>query len=479
MSSVATPLRAMGGLFEAPAPIHRPATAEELAAIFGEAQRRGARLTLVGGRRSFGEHFLPPEGAEAVDLAALQGSLEVLERDADGLWLRAPGSTTFAELFARFPDHLACHPPTGDRITLAGALSACAHDSAGYFADSVRALTLMTPDRGIHTCTRDASGLPGRLFAHLPGSFGALGAVLSMELRLRKIADNQRAEIRVLEKCGRRDLPRALAALEDAFHSGRYPVGHGAFFFGRGRSTVVLVDRLVVPPPGRAFPELPLANDALETNAYLQGIANRVPRVVQRLLPLGFRKGQRFHARLYPFTFFQRSFERAHELLSADKLVPRALRAVGVDPRLTVCHTTFAVAPEAAARFMDLYFDALDDAPEVAAAIENQDAVRLPRCAWPLHPLHALDDGGLLFSPSFSVRRGTPRDQRVRAFLAELARQAFDSLGVKVMLLKQAHLDDALLARMHAPWVEAVRALRREADPRRRLTSRLLERLGV
>src|SRR5258708_1052032 len=66
MTAETTVLRAMGGLYEANALLHCPGTPSELAELFAAAAERRVKLTLVGSQRSFGEHFLPPAGAEAV-----------------------------------------------------------------------------------------------------------------------------------------------------------------------------------------------------------------------------------------------------------------------------------------------------------------------------------------------------------------------------------------------------------------------------
>src|SRR4051812_16290661 len=133
-------LRAMGGLYEARAPLHRPATHAELARLFESARRRGVRLTLVGSQRSFGEHCLPPDGAEGVLTTAMRGPVRRLEHEAGGsLWVRVPASLTFAELCEQVPGYIPVHPPTGERISLAGALVACSHDAVGFLADDVRA----------------------------------------------------------------------------------------------------------------------------------------------------------------------------------------------------------------------------------------------------------------------------------------------------------------------------------------------------
>ncbi|REG35938.1 FAD/FMN-containing dehydrogenase [Archangium gephyra] len=479
MRTTTTDLRAMGGLYEATASVREPTTPEELAALFQDAVAQRRRLTLIGARRSFGEHFLPPGDAEGVSTARLSGTTRLLSTEADGgIWVRAPGSLTFEALHREYPHHLPHHPPTGDRISLAGALAACAHNAVGFFAEEVRAFRLMTPDGAVHECHAAAPGLAGELFRLVPGSFGALGVILELELRLFRVRERQRAEITVLEH-GPTQGYAALERLETLYRSGDYPLGRGLFFFGRRGKSVLLGDRIVVPEPHHKAAPLPLTDDATRRNIVAQGLANRVPGLVSPLQGLVLRQGRRFHAGLYGFTFFQRSYDRAYDYLASPEVLPRVLRALGIDPRLTVCHQTFAVPVERRQSFLDMYFDVFDAYPELEARLEQQDLIRLPECAWPLHAAHGMPGGAYLFSVSMSVRRGQSHEARARTFLGEVSRRAFEEQGVKVMLLKQAHCEPALLRRMHAPFIEALSALKQRVDPHRVLTSRMLDALGL
>jgi FAD/FMN-containing dehydrogenase len=479
MRTTTTDLRAMGGLYEATASVREPATPEELAALFQDAVARRRRLTLIGARRSFGEHFLPPGDADGVSTARLSGTTRLLSTEADGgIWVRAPGSMTFEALHREYPHHLPPHPPTGDRISLAGALAACAHNAVGFFAEEVRAFRMMTPDGAVHECHAAAPGIAGELFRLVPGSFGALGVILELELRLFRVRERQRAEITVLEHGPTRGYA-ALERLETLYHSGEYPLGRGLFFFGRRGKSVLLGDRIVVPEPHHEAAPLPLTDDATRRNIVAQGLANRVPGLVSPLQGLVLRRGRRFHAGLYGFTFFQRSYDRAYDYLASPAVLPRVLRALGVDPRLTVCHQTFAVPVERRQPFLDMYFDVFDAYPELEARLEQQDLIRLPECAWPLHAAHGMPGGAYLFSVSMSVRRGQSHEARARTFLGEVSRRAFEAHGVKVMLLKQAHCEPALLRRMHAPFIQTLSALKQRVDPHRVLTSRMLDALGL
>jgi hypothetical protein len=98
-----------------------------------------------------------------------------------------------------------------------------------------------------------------------------------------------------------------------------------------------------------------------------------------------------------------------------------ALRGLGVDPRLTVCHQTWCFPREQAHAFMRIYWDTMRRYPGVERRAEQQD--------------------------------------------------------LKVMLLKQSLCEDGLLREMHAPYVATLRHLKRQVDPHHLLTSKLLDRL--
>ena len=465
----------MGGLYEAQTLVHRPHDLASIQALFAQACRSGTRLTLSAARRSFGEHFLPPPGASAVDTRGLGGEVEVLDQgNAAGMVARVPAGFSFEALCAAVPSALPWHPPTGDRITLSGAVSACTHDSAGYFANAVQAIELLTPRGELIRCAPGAGGIGAQLFQLLPGSFGAFGWITHIELALRPVEPDAKVEIEVLES----GPAHYVDQLEQIYRNSQYPLGRGLFIYGWGRTAVLMGHRLVQGGLPR-LPSLPLTDEATVRNIVLHGIAHRLPAVVHRLLPHVLRKGRRFHAGLYGLSFFQRSYDRAFDWLSSGRWSSRALRAIGVDPRLSVCHQAFAVPPDRVHRFLRLYFEELGRHPQAVRRLEQQDLVRLPPCRWPLHGAHGLADGCYIFTPSFSIRRDRESHREVRRCLAKVSERAFRELGVKVLLLKQAHCDPALLRQMHAGFIEQVQEMRQQVDPARILSSRLFQALGI
>jgi FAD/FMN-containing dehydrogenase len=471
-------LLSIGGLYETTARIHRPASVDELAALFAQMRHSGKRITLIGARRSFGRHFLPPDGVDGLDTTVLGGTVTRLERTDDGLWVRVPGSHTFERLWVDLPDHLPRHPPTGDRITVAGALASCSHNTSGFFARDVRAFRLMTPDGSVFDCRPDSAGRAGALYRCVPGSFGALGVILDVELFLRRVRADERVEICVIERCPIAGL-RALDRLDHLHENGDYPLGLGIFFYGAFGPSVLLGDRSVGATPGSRTSVLPLVDDATRRNVVFQGLAHRAPSIAHRLQTLLLQKGKCFRATPYGFAYYQRSYERAYDILSGGSWWARALRHIGVDPRLTVCHQTFVIPIARARDFLAYYFEALRKTPRVVARLELQDAIRLPPGSWPLHGAYGMPGGCYLFSVSFSVKRDAACFADVQRFLGRVTREAFERFGVRVLLLKQTHCDAGVLRRMHASFLDDLESLRADVDPHRTLTSQLLEELGA
>lgn len=471
-------LRAAGGMSKAEAAVLYPRTFEQLAELFAKAGSAGQKLTLIGSQRSFGEHFLPTPGGRGVALAGLGGSVTVLEGTDRDVWVRVPGALSFEALCRALPGYVPFHPPTGDRISVGGALAACSHDAVDFLATDVRAFTLLAPNGRLYACARDKPGLEGELFATVPGSFGALGVIIEIELRLRRIRSGECAEIRVLERGPTRGYS-AVERLEECYRAQEYPLGRGLFFFGRRGPSVLLGDRIVVAEPGERARPLLLLDGRTERNIVAQALANRWPFPAHRLQPFVFKPDRRFRADLYAFSFYQRSYDRAHAYLASSRTLPRLLRAFGVDPWLRVCHQSWVIPVDARRAFLDLYFSVFDEFAELESRVEQQDMIRLPPCPWPLHGAHGMPGGAFLLTVSISVEHGEPSEQRARAFFAEVSRRAYEELGVLVLLLKQAHVDDALLCAMHRGYVERVARLKAEVDPERVLGSRLLARLGL
>lgn len=474
----------MGGLDELHSVVHRPRSIDDLRHLFAKASESQGRRTfaLIGGRQSFGGHFFPSDGGEGIDTTFLPREIVRLESedgdrsgDPSALWVRASGNVTFDELAATFPEYLPRHPPTSDRVTLAGSLAACTHDSVDFFARYVRRFTLLTTDGRIHDCSDDAPGIAKELFRTVPGSFGTLGVVLDLELRLALAPTYRRVEITVAHE-GRYQDGESLAWLDRSFAEGP-PWGLGFYVFGLRGKTIILQARVVDTLDARALPDLPLTDDATKRNVFLQGLANRSPAIAHRIASYVLRGGRRFKATIYGHAFFQRSYARSYGILSSKTFAARALSMLGVDPRLPVVHQTFVVPNGKMRAVLEIYFEILERFPELVRRLELQDATRLSTCPWPLHPAHGFADGIVLFSTSMSVPRESQLEARAREFCRTAAARAFRELGVKILLLKQTHVDAETLYAMHADAIAHLARVKREVDPDHLLSSRAFEGL--
>src|SRR6185369_3400889 len=479
MRSTVTEFFAKGGLDEASARCWLPSSASELFDLYRDLQARGGRLTVVGAQKSFGGHFLCPPGAEACDVSGLARASELIERGANGseIWLRVAAGVTFKQLLSAFPGYRPDSPPTSDGISVAGALASCTHNMGGYFADSVRAFTLLAPNGESYRCSSNGTPLERELFEFAPGTFGALGVITDIELRLRAVPADFSLQVEVMSG-GRVAGSNCVQNLFRAADDPRHEPGRGIFFYGCQDRYILLADSYRIGSGPRPRTRMLLTADRPRLQAALQGLSNRYPGLARRIALSVFRPARKFSADWYGFLFFQRSYDTAHEILSSPSPMFSALRGLGVDPRLTVCHQTWCFPREHADEFMQLYWRTMARYPGIERRAEQQDMVALHACRWPAHASWGNAHGSALLTPSLAVRRGSSEHARAVAFFRELSRAAFaQNARFKLMLLKQTACDEALLREMHGPYVARLRALKRRVDPNGIITSKLLERL--
>lgn len=475
-----TELKVIGGLYEARARLFIATQREGVTECFSAALRQKRNVALVSARRSFGEHYLPPEGEWALDVSELDRNAELLERESDGsVWVRAGGGVRFSDLFRKFERHRAYCPPTTDTISLAGALAVCSHNSRGYFADSVRAFSLTCPDGRVYRCRRGVAGLEGELFEAAVGALGALGVISDIELKLSPIAPDQKVIVHALY-AGRSDSGAYLNYLERAFEDPRFGEGAAAAVYGNRGHAIVFGDELLPPgskPVGR---RALLTDDNIGQQAFTQALVNRSPRLAEWLVARTYRQGAALWAPWYGFQFFQRGYDEAHRVMAAGGPRARLLQVLGVPRRLPLAHSSWFFPRAELRNFMEGYFEIQDRYPGIEGAVEQQDLVLLGPCAWPCHSMGRTEHDLGIFTASFSVRRGEASETRAREFLQAVTREcpSFAS-GARVSLAKQVHATPEVLAEHHRTFVERVRGLKAKVDPQRILRSRLLDALGI
>lgn len=473
-------LKVLGGLFEAQAEVRSATSKEDVLSAFARAERSGHSLTIAGAQRSFGHHYLPLPNGAVLDVSNLERSVAIVESAADGsIWVRAGAGTTFGDLRQAFPEHRTHCPPTTDTITLAGALANCTHNSGGYFADSLRAFTILCPNGQVHRCSRDADGLAGRLFEHVPGSIGAFGVITDLEIRLTPIERDRLIGVNAVY-AGRSDSGAYLGYLEQVADDLRFSEGCGAAVYGNRGHAIVFGDELLPPGTKPSGPRALLTDDRIGEQAVTQALVNRMPRLAERLVSRAYRQGVRRWAPWYGFQFFQRGYDEAHRRMAQRGLVTGILRLLGVRRRMPVCHMAWFFPRSELRAFTDGYFSVMSRHPAIERWVEQQDFVLLRPSKWPCHTMGKTSEDLGIFTASFTVERGQESERQVVAFFHEFTRECRSfAPGTRVSLCKQIHAPTDVLRSMHVNFVESVQALRREVDPKAILGSRLLHELGI
>jgi hypothetical protein len=473
-------LRSAGALHEGEFLVREAATTSAVLEAFAEAREHGRSLTLMGARRSFGGQAFPIDGGLALDIGALDRGATVLsENDDKSAWIRVGGGTRFIDLHRQFPRHRVRGTPTTDTITVAGALASCCHNMTSYLADSVRALTLLTPAGERIECRAGDDGRAGELFRLAIGSLGALGAMTDIELKLEPIEPEQHVQIES-RYAGPAAGGRWLDVFEQTRDDPRYDEGAGAVVYGVEGHAIVVGERLLPHGVRGTGARAPLTNDAHVWNAFTQGIANRFPGVARRVVSRTYRQGASCWSDWYGFAFFQRSYDLTPEVLSRPGPIYALARAIGVDPRLPILHQTWFFPRAELRKVMQLYWEVMRRYPGVGERAEQQDLVLLPPSRWPMHSLGARTEPIAALTSSFAVRSDGELGRRTAACLREFSHRAHAELrDCRVSLCKQLHCDAEILKDMHADWITAIRRARAHCDPAELLGSHCLAQLGV
>ena len=473
-------LRPAGALDAHPAEVITCQSEGDLSQVLARATREQRRVTMIGGQRSFGEQFLPVAGGLGIDVSRLETGARIVEHlDTGRLLVRVGGGTTFEQLHAHFPGHRVRFVPTSDRVTIAGALAACTHSAAGYFATAVRAFRLLLSSGEVLDCSAAASGLARELFDVVPGSFGALGVTTFIDLELDPIAPQQALGVHARYAAPRLD-EGFFAALDAAKDDPRFDEGMGGVIYGnRGRTLVLADERL---PVDHAQPEhlrALLTDDNLEEQAFTHGLANRFPRIAESTVTKTYPQGIERWAPWYGFQFYQRGYDRSYEILGRRGLKYSLARLVGVDRRVPVAHQSWFFPRSITRAFVEAYFKVLDAFPGSEKQGEQQDIVLLDPCPFPAHSLGRTQQGVGVLTSSYSLASLSP-DQRARifTFFKQVSHTLYEQLpAVRISLCKQVHCDRDVLRRMHRGWADLMQHYKSQVDPRGVLTSRHLEML--
>jgi FAD/FMN-containing dehydrogenase len=167
--------------------VYRPSTVEGIRAAFALARDSGHSVVLRGSGRSYGDASVNPEHI-VLDLTRFNRILAW--NPATGI-LTAEAGATLGQLW-RYCIGDGWWPPvvSGTMFpTLGGALGANIHGKnnfkAGPLGDHVDSFELLTAAGDILLCSRESNG---EIFRAAIGGFGLLGCILTVTLRMKKVA---------------------------------------------------------------------------------------------------------------------------------------------------------------------------------------------------------------------------------------------------------------------------------------------------
>lgn len=208
--SVRQQLAGWGGAVHSTSDVVRVASEADVIAAFKDAAREGRRVGLRGSGCSYGDASLN-HGGLVLDLTGMN---RVLAFDTTSGVVRAEAGLTIRDLWRHGIRHGFWPPVVSGTAapTLGGVLGANIHGKnafhAGTFANHVDSFRLVVASGEVLTVSRDSHA---ELFHAVPGSFGLLGCVTEITLRMRPVPGG-RLQVSVLA-------PRSLGEMIHEFES--------------------------------------------------------------------------------------------------------------------------------------------------------------------------------------------------------------------------------------------------------------------
>ena len=159
---------------------------EQIVEIFDYAKKNNKKISLRGGGRSYGDNTLNKNN---IVLKFISDENIHSFNDVNGEIL-VSGSCTLLELLkVIIPKGWILNvSPASQFITIAGAISNNVHgkncSTKGYFGDYVEEMKILTPDKGLVSCTKVENS---QLFYSVISGLGLFGIILKAKIKLRKI----------------------------------------------------------------------------------------------------------------------------------------------------------------------------------------------------------------------------------------------------------------------------------------------------
>jgi decaprenylphospho-beta-D-ribofuranose 2-oxidase len=468
-------LESYSGLESAHRLVLRPATEDQVRAVFLYASEFGRRLTLHGGGHSFDAQAL---GDDLIVSLERLNRIDVL---ADGTVEVGPGATwgqIVRELKRR--SMVPSITVTTEHATAAGTLAAncLSRFSPAYGKEGTHVVSfrLMTPDGVIHSCAPPAPALDRaawdadqRLFMAAVGGFGYLGAFLTVRFRavervptpIRvKTTPQVFTDFRDLEEDLRREatavanrgdpadprLPDAIYAAVSAFGDRQQAVKfRSSFTTDDGTPLILFRPEWVLRPIAEWLMRNQSCNRLIWDYAFRQ-----------------FAQRKTYVDELEGYTFFMDGNVRAKHWAGRLGLSLKTLQQTFIVP----------VGGEGLAEWL---LHARGVLNRLGVAPTLQDVLYLPQ-DMPFY-LSATPEGpGWAVSYAFDTSHPDELEDVTHAFV-RLARELDKTYGGRVYLVKNVRADRATIEAMYGPDLAAFRAVKDEFDPQGILRNGFFDRV--
>ncbi|HEV7588420.1 MAG TPA: FAD-binding oxidoreductase [Longimicrobium sp.] len=422
--------------------VYRPEKVSELGEVMASPPEGGVVSRGLG--RAYGDAALNPGGTVVSHLRLNR----MLAFDEAAGVLECEGGVSLGEIVDAFLPRGWFLPvvPGTRHVTIGGAIAADVHGKNhhrdGTFGRFVDAIRLVTPGRGMLTCSREQEA---DAFRATLGGMGLTGAIVSARLRLTRVE----SAWMTVDQLPTRDLDDALARFADADAGHRYSVAWiDALAKGRALGRGVLMQGDHAPASAapakatrRTVRGVPFDLPGATLNRFTVGAFNRLYRATHGARTGAMEPLERFFWPLDAVADWNRAYGR-RGFVQYQLVVP-------IDRADALASVLRRAAESGRASFLAVL---------KRFGPAGEGILSFPMAGWTL-------------SLDFPVASG------LTEMLREMDRTVADA-GGRVYLAKDAMLDAVTFARMY-PAAEAFRAVRRTLDPAGVLTSSLARRVGL
>ncbi len=177
-------------IHHADACVVRPQSREDILALFEQAAAEGKTISLRGGGNCYGDTPLN-DGGYVLGMVSMN---RILHWDPQSGIARVQPGVTIEDLWKTsiVDGYWPAVVPGTMKVTVGGGLSLDIHGknhfALGSFRDHIMGFELLTTDGRSLQCSRDENA---EIFHHVIGGIGLLGAVVEIDIKLKKVASGQ------------------------------------------------------------------------------------------------------------------------------------------------------------------------------------------------------------------------------------------------------------------------------------------------